>query len=243
MISIFIKDIFQGVSKYQIIADFVIPFIFDFVVPVLLGIWLERKHKFTEKIMSIVKFVNKQTGAGNLQSAVQQKSGHDSNSNVHQNKITTFFGKNTIRIEEPTQKIGTEEEAKSIPEALEMKVPAYNGVLDKKQLEVCRKVKDISKKHCGEELDIQSAYELGMLAVNNTEILIAASRFVEMYRGVTRVFLGITKGDNKKDFQEFEQVVTALEQSTRNQDTEKALLKQIEYCEKGIWKLIVSFPL
>ncbi len=243
MISIFIKDIFQGVSKYQIIADFVIPFIFDFLVPVFLGIWLERKYEIIEKIISIVEIVNKQTVVGNLQSAVQQRSGHDSNSNVHQNNITNIFGKNTIRIEEPTQKIGTEEEAKSIPEAIEIKTPTYNGVLDKKQLEICRKVKDISKKHCGEEHEIQSAYELGILAINNTEILIAASRFVEMYRGVIRVFLGITKGGNKIDFQEFEQVVTALEQSTRNQDNEKALLKQIEYCEKGIWKLIVSFPL
>lgn len=241
MISNFIKDIFQGVSEYQIIADFVIPFIFDLLVPVLIGIWLERNHKIIKKIMSIVKFVNKQTGVGNLQSSVQQRSRHDSISNVNQSKTTNFFPRITNQIEVPTQKIGTEEEAKSIPETLEIKVPTYNGVLNKIQLEVCRKVKDISKKHCGEVLDIQRAYEQGILALNNTEILIAAARFVEMYRDVTVVFLGITKGNNKKDFLEFEQVVIALEQATRNQATQKALIKQIEYCEKGIWKLIVSF--
>lgn len=242
MIGNLIKGFFQGESKYRIVADYVIPVIFDFIVPILLGIYFEKKYKITEKIISVVKRVNKQTGQNNLQSAVQQESGHDSYSTVHQNKITNFFGRQTFEFKEATQKIGTEEEAKNIPEALETKVPIGSGILGKKQLEVCRKVKDISKKHCGEELDIQNDYERCVLALNNTEILIAASRFVDMYRKITRVFSGISKGENKKDFIVFKEVVDKLEQSTRNEEPEKALLTQIVYCEKGIWKLIVSFP-
>jgi len=243
MLSIFIKDIFQGITKYQILSDLIVPFIFDFVVPIIVGLWLERKYQITVKILNLTKSVSKQIGINSLQNTVQQKSGRDSVSTTKQNKITTLFGKNTFNFDENQPTVGTEENAKGIPQTSEITNPGYDGVLDKKQLEICRKVRDISKKHCGEELNILASYESCMLAVNNSEVVIGASRFIGMYRNVLKVFAGISKGESNKDFQEFQQVVSALEQATRDVETEKVLLKQIEYCEKATWKLIVSFPL
>lgn len=243
MLSIFIKDIFEGISKYQILSDFVVPFVFDFVVPLVMGLWLEKKYEITKKVTNLTKTISKQIGINSVHNTVQQKSGRDSISNTKQNKITTLFGKPTFNFRDNGPTASTEEKAKGNPQTIEMNFPTYDGVLEKKQLEICRKVKDISKKLCGEGLDLQRNYELSMVAVNSSEVTIAASRFLEMYRDILRVFAGISKGDSRKDFQELQQVVSALERATRDEDTGKVILKQIEYCEKATWKLIVSFPL
>ncbi|OQA83419.1 MAG: hypothetical protein BWY29_00276 [Microgenomates group bacterium ADurb.Bin238] len=107
-----LKNIFVGVSVYQILEGVALP-----IILFILGIFIEHKYQITNNIFNKFNLKLKQSGENNAQSLSKQESGRDSINTSSSTSIKgPFFGQQNIYSSTPT--VAQAEDALKPPEPL-----------------------------------------------------------------------------------------------------------------------------
>jgi len=109
-----LKNIFSGVSIYQLLVDIFIP-----IATFVLGIFLEYKYHITNTITQKIDLKFRQSGKNNIQGISKQKSGRDSINSLSSTSIKgPLIGQQNIYPSAITPNVARAEDALKPPEPL-----------------------------------------------------------------------------------------------------------------------------